>query len=144
MAENKTKPTKASVEEYIDTLPSDRKKEDAYTVLEMMKSITGQEPTMWGPSIIGFDRVHYKYESGHEGDMPKLCFSPRKQRMVLYVLTNFKGQQELLDSLGKHKTGKVCLYINKLADIDMEVLDKIIQTVWDEANTKKKVNLRDL
>ena len=144
MAENKTKPTDASIEDFINALPTAKKIEDGFHVLEMMKRISGQEPVMWGSSIIGFDNVHYETKSGHEGDMPKLCYSPRKQRMVLYVLNDFEGQEELLEKVGKHKTGRICLYINKLADVDLAVLEQIIQASWDKANAKKKKNLRDL
>ena len=85
---------------------------------------------MWGPSIIGFGSYHYKYESGREGDAPLLGFSPRKQNLVLYVLNNFEGQDALLQKLGKHKTGRICLYINKLADVDMEIFEEILTSAW--------------
>lgn len=94
-----------------------------------MKEITGIEAKMWGPSIIGFGSYHYKYDSGHEGDAPLIGFSPRKTS--LYVLNNFENQKILLGKLGKYKTGKVCLYINKLSDVKMDVLTQIIQACWN-------------
>lgn len=136
MAEAKTKPTDESIRDYINTLPSEAKKEDAWFIHDFMKDLTKLEPKMWGPSIIGFGSYHYKYDSGHEGDMALLCFSPRKPRMVFYVLTDFEGQEELLSKLGKYKTGKVCLYINKLADVDIEVLKQIIKSAWEDALKK--------
>ena len=138
MAEQKTKPTGEDVGAYIKTLPSARKQEDGFFVLEMMNRITQMEPKMWGPSIIGYGNYHYKYESGHGGESPMIAFSPRKQRLVLYVLSNFPGQQQLLDKLGKYKTGKVCLYINKLQDVDIDVLEEIVQSAWKKVNEKKR------
>jgi len=93
---------------------------------------------MWGPSIIGFGSNHYKYESGHEGDLPLISFSPRKQKMVFYALTKFKGQSQLLEKLGKHKTGSVCLYIIKLADVDLEILEQILVACWNHAVENEK------
>ena len=130
MAENKTKPTTKSVTDFINAVPVATRKKDGFIILEMLEKITGEEPTMWGPSIIGFGSYHYKYESGREGDAPLLGFSPRKQNLVLYVLNNFEGQDALLQKLGKHKTGRICLYINKLADVDMEIFEEILKSAW--------------
>ena len=127
MAENKTKETEADVLEFIDTVEPEKKKADTLIVLEMMNRITKVQPKMWGTSIIGYGTYHYKYDSGREGDAPLLAFSPRKANMVLYVLTNFRGQEELLAKLGKHKTGKICLYLNKLDDVVLDVLEDIVQ-----------------
>ena len=138
MAKQKTLPTEIEVLDYINTLPNERKMVEAIEVLELMKEITKLEPVMWGPSIIGFGSNHYKYESGHEGDAPLICFSPRKQKMVFYVLTKFKGQSQLLDKLGKHKTGSVCLYINKLADVDLGILEQILVACWNHAVENRK------
>lgn len=125
MAKSKTQVTEESVSKFIDSIGHETRQKDAYVILDMMKEISGMEPKMWGPSIIGFGSCHYTYESGREGDMPLLCFSPRKARQVLYVLSNYDGQEAHLEKLGKYKTGKVCLYVNKLADIDLDVLKEM-------------------
>lgn len=130
MAESKTQVTEESVLEYVEAIGHETRKKDAYVILDMMKEISGMEPKMWGPSIIGFGSCHYKYESGHEGDMPLLSFSPRKARQVLYVLNNYEGQEAHLEKLGKYKTGKVCLYVNKLADVDPSVLKEITKAAY--------------
>ena len=122
MAENKTKPTKLSVATFIDTLPDPAKRADAKAIVKLMQSATGEKPKMWGPSIIGFGSYHYKYESGREGDMPLIGFSPRKAANVLYGLHGSSDSKALLAKLGKHTTGKGCLYIKNLADVDQQVL----------------------
>lgn len=126
MAENKTAPTDASVDAFIEAVEHDVRREDAWTLLALFKRVSGLEPKMWGPSIIGFGSYHYKYESGREGDMLMTGFSPRKANLALYVSGGFKQRPELKERLGKHKTGKSCLYINKLADVDMAVLEELI------------------
>ena len=126
MAEIKTKPTEVSVDQFIDAVPDPQRRADAVKVRAMMERITGEPAKMWGPSIIGFGSYHYKYDSGHEGTMCRLGFSPRKSELVLYVLTESERQEALLARLGKHKTGKSCLYINKLADVDESVLEEMI------------------
>jgi len=125
MAKLKTHVTNQDVIEYVEAIDHGRKKAEAFEILDMMKEITGMEPRMWGPSIIGFGSYHYVYDTGHEGDAPRLGFSPRKAKHVFYVLNQFEGQEALLDKIGKYKMGKSCLYINKLADVDMDVLRKI-------------------
>lgn len=125
MAEIKTKPTEVTADAFIDAVENPVRREDARAVRAMMERITGQPARMWGPSIIGFGSYHYKYDSGHEGTMCRLGFSPRKAELVLYVLTERPEQEAQLARLGKHKTGKSCLYIKKLADVDMEVLDEL-------------------
>jgi len=130
MPDQKTKPNKQSVTAYINSLPSKQKIADAKTSLAMLKKITELRPKMWSPTLIGFGKYHYKYESGHEGDAPEMAFSPQKTRLVFYVINETKIQKQLLKKLGKFKTGKVCLYINKLADIDIEVLDQILVEAW--------------
>jgi len=127
MAELKTKPTEASVIEFLSSVDNDRRREDAFALLELMQDVTGKEPTMWGPSIVGFGSYHYKYQSGHEGDSPLAGFSPRKQNMTLYFMGGFEEHKELLGRLGKHKTGKGCLYINKLQDVDLPTLRELIR-----------------
>jgi hypothetical protein len=136
MAETKTKPTEVSVEGFIDAVDNPVRREDARAVLAMMGRITGQAPLMWGPSIIGFGSYHYRYDSGHEGDAPRLGFSPRKAQLVLYVLSQWPGQADLLARLGKHKTGSSCLYINKLADVDLAVLETLARGCWDWMNAR--------
>ncbi|MDN5202666.1 DUF1801 domain-containing protein [Fulvivirgaceae bacterium BMA10] len=136
MAEAKTKPTDKDVVNFINAVPNETRRKDGFFILDLMKKITKLEPVMWGPSIIGFGFYHYKYKSGHEGDSALMAFSPRKQNLVLYVLTNFENQEELLQRLGKHKTGKICLYINKLSDVNIEVLEEIINKAWDKVKHK--------
>lgn len=126
MAESKTKPTTISVAEYIDALPDDSKRADAKALVKIMQSATGEKPKMWGPSIVGFGTHHYKYETGREGDVPIACFSPRKPATVLYGLTSYPHSAALLEKLGKHTTGKGCLYVKKLADVDIKVLETLI------------------
>src|ERR1022692_297528 len=125
MAENKTKPTKQSVAEFIDALTDETRRADAKALLKLMQSATSEKPQMWGPSIIGFGSYHYTYESGREGDMPLAGFSPRKAATVLYGVTGFSDAEALLAKLGKYSTGKGCLYIKKLADVDHKVLESL-------------------
>lgn len=126
MGENKTKPTYASVDEFISMIENPRRHADALTALKIYKEITNLPPVMWGPSIIGYGSIHYKYESGREGDMPAAGFSPRKANMTFYVYGKFDGAAELFARLGKHKKSVSCLYINKLDDIDLDILKEII------------------
>ncbi|MCW4461665.1 DUF1801 domain-containing protein [Sphingomonas sp. BT-65] len=127
MAEIKTKPTEISAAEFIDAVENPIRREEAKAVCAMMERVTGEPPRMWGPSIVGFGSYHYKYDSGHEGTMCRLGFSPRKAQLVLYVLTGAAGEDQQLAKLGKHKTGKSCLYINKLAEVDMAVLEDMVR-----------------
>lgn len=136
MAEIKTKPTEVTVHDVIAAIENPARREDAKTVCAMMERITGEPPQMWGPSIIGFGSYHYRYDSGHEGTMCRLGFSPRKAQLVLYILTGAVGEDERLASLGKHKTGKSCLYINKLADVDMAVLETMTRDALAWMNRK--------
>jgi len=126
MADNKTKPTKLSVAAFIDGLTDETKRADAKALVTIMQRATGEKPKMWGPSIIGFGSYHYRYESGREGDMPLAGFSPRKAATVLYGVTGFSDAQALLAKLGKHTTGKGCLYIKKLADVDQKVIEELV------------------
>jgi hypothetical protein len=125
MTENKTKPTQKSVAAFIDALTDETKRADAKALVKLMQSATGEKPKMWGPSIVGFGSYHYTYESGREGDMPLAGFSPRKAATVLYGVTGL-SDSALLAKLGKHTTGKGCLYIKKLADVDKRVLEALI------------------
>lgn len=124
--ELKTKETKSSVEKFLDAVEDKRKRDDAYAILDMMQKAAKEPPKMWGPSIIGFGTYHYKYESGHEGDMCMIGFSPRKAALTLYILMGFEGYDELMGKLGKHKISKACLYIKKLEDVDVKVLKELI------------------
>ena len=133
MAENKTQKTGASVEDFINSVEIKRRREDGFALLEIMKDVTGEEAEMWGPSIIGFGDYHYKYESGREGDFFLTGFSPRKQSLSLYIMAGFEEYDSLLGALGKHRKGASCLYINKLADVDMDVLRELIEKSVEQA-----------
>ena len=126
MAENKTVPTDSDVMEFLNNVENERRRQDSLVVLEMMREVTGEEPQMWGSSIVGFGSYHYKYESGREGDMPLTGFSPRKQALTLYIMAGFEQYDELMAKLGKHTTGAACLYIKRLSDIDMDVLRELV------------------
>lgn len=125
--EQKTKPTDQSVVEFIEAIERPAKKEDAYRLLDIFHEETGYEPTMWGPSIIGYGSYHYTYKTGHEGDAPIVGFSPRKAAHSLYVAPNLEERDAFLSRLGKHKTAVACIYVNKLSDIDEEVLREMIR-----------------
>ena len=128
MAEIKTKPTAASVEDYLNTITDEQKRKDAFVILEMMRKATGEEPTMWGASLIGFGNERVKSPAtGRDVDWLRIGFAPRKANFSLYLTGDIKKQAAALEKLGKHKTGKGCLYITKLADVDLEILKGIIQ-----------------
>jgi len=127
MAKNKTTETNESTIDFINTFVEDEtKKKDAFELIKIMQEVTHFEPKMWGPSIIGFGSYHYKYASGHEGDAPLVGFSPRKAAISLYINIPTENRDELLSKLGKHKASKGCIYVKKIADIDIEVLKKMI------------------
>jgi hypothetical protein len=127
MAELKTKPTIESVSTFLNKVADKTRREDCFAVLEMMRDVTKEEPTMWGSSIVGFGRYRYKYESGREGEWPITGFSPRKGDLTLYIVPGFEIAPDLMKRLGKYKTGKSCLYIRKLADVDRKVLKQLIE-----------------
>ena len=127
MSELKTKPNDASVEAFIASLGDEKKRQDAQTLLELMTQATGHAPQMWGENIVGFGSYHYKYATGREGDWFLAGFSPRKQNLTLYIMSGFDQYEVLMPRLGKHSTGKACLYIKKLADIDLDVLRDLVQ-----------------
>ena len=127
MAEPKTKKTRASVKAFIKGVDNPRRREDCAAVVEIMQDITGEKPAMWGTSIIGFGSYTYQYSSGRSGDWPITGVSPRKQALTLYIMTGFDGSQALMNKLGKHKTGRSCLYINKLEDIHLPTLKTLIR-----------------
>jgi len=131
MAEQKTKPTEQSVEDFLKQVTDEQVRKDCVALVKLMKKATGSAPKMWGPSIVGFGSYHYKYESGHEGDTCLTGFSPRKQNITLYVMPGFTQYPDLLEKLGKHKAGKGCLYIKKLTDIDTGVLEELVRKSVD-------------
>ena len=126
MAENKTQPTKASVTAFVRSIDDPRRRADVRKVAAMMRRATGKRPRMWGSSIVGYGTYHYKYASGREGDWMLVGFSPRKQNLTLYIMSGFEQYDQLLNKLGKYKTGKSCLYISKLEDVDQDVLKELI------------------
>jgi len=136
--ELKTKVNKSSVEGFLNSVKDKQKREDSFKILEMMKKITNEEPKMWGPSIVGFGKYHYKYASGHEGDMCMIGFSPRKQSLTLYIMVGSDKYESLMKKLGKYKTSVACLYIKKLEDVDQKVLKKIIAESFKYMNIKYK------
>ena len=132
MAELKTKKNKSNVIDFINSIDHEGKRKDALEIMKMMTDVTGEQPKMWGTSIIGYGDLHYKYASGREGDWFKCGFSTRKAKISMYLMQcDISRAQDLLDQLGKHKTGKGCLYINKLADIDIEILKVIIKESYE-------------
>ena len=126
MAENKTQATGADVTAFIDGVADETQRADAHVIAAMMARLSGEPPKMWGPSIIGFGAYHYKYDSGREGNAPRIGFSPRKGQTVLYLPGTISGQADLLARLGKHKEGKGCLYIKRLSDVDADVLEEMV------------------
>lgn len=136
MAVNKTKATEVSVTEFIQNVENEVKRNDSFQLVDLYKSITGFKAKMWGPTIIGFGSYHYKYASGHEGDMPIAAFSPRKDAIVFYISDEIENREQLLQKLGKHKMGKVCVYVKKLADIDLSVLKELIVATIKDITSK--------
>ena len=140
--ENKTKPTNLSPSEFVASVEHPQRRADGKTLLAWFENVTGLKPKMWGPSIIGYGRYHYKYDSGREGDFMIIGFSPRKGNMSIYILPGYRDMSDKLARLGKHRTGKSCLYVNKLSDIDMDVLKEMVEDgvaymrdtyeTWDE------------
>ena len=126
MAELKTKPNDQSVEDFLNKVPDEKKRQNSFAILELMKQVTGDKPIMWGDSIIGFGTYKYKYASGRQGEWPVTGFSPRKQNLTIYIMSGFDEYDDLLTQLGKHSTGKSCLYIKKMEDIDQDVLRELI------------------
>jgi hypothetical protein len=136
-AKPKTVETEASVTKFIKAVPDERKRNDSLALIEIMRQITKQEPKMWGPSIVGFGKYHYKYASGHEGDCCVTGFSPRKADLTIYIMCGFTKSPELMKTLGKHKTGKACLYIKTLDDVHLPTLRKLIRESVKYISTKK-------
>jgi hypothetical protein len=126
MAELKIRPTNQSVEDFLNSVEDGKKRQDCFAILMLMKEVTGVEPKMWGPSIVGFGNCHYKHESGGEADWSLTGFSPRKQNLTLYIMPGFKRFEELMMKLGNHKTGKGCLCIKRLEDVDLSILRELV------------------
>lgn len=127
MTENKTQATTASVDDYIAAIADELKRKDTQTLLDLLKKITGDTPVLWGDGIIGFGSYHYQYESGREGDMPLIGFSPRKREFAIYIMSGFEQLKAHLNKLGKHKAGKSCLYIKRLSDININTLSELMK-----------------
>ncbi|MBK9007994.1 MAG: DUF1801 domain-containing protein [Anaerolineae bacterium] len=136
-ADIKTKVNKASVTAFLNKVESEQKRNDSFELVKIMQQVSKEKPKMWGPSIIGFGSLHYKYESGREGDMPLIAFSPRKQYITLYLLMGNDYEKPLLEKLGKHTTSKVCLYIKKLSDVDMKTLKELITKTYQASKALK-------
>lgn len=136
MAEQKTKPTAQSVQSFLDKVDSEQARDDSAVLIKMMKKVTGAPPKMWGPSIIGFGQYHYKYESGHEGYMCITGFSPRKGNLVVYAMSDSAKHKNLLAKLGKYKATKGCIYIKRLEDVNVEVLEELVKNSVDEVKRK--------
>jgi hypothetical protein len=131
MAELKTKPTDESVEVYLNSIEKDTQRKDSFAILNMMRDVTKTEPVMWGSSIIGFGTYKYRYASGREAEWMKIGFAPRKRNLTLYIMDGFDQYDSLLSKLGKFRTGKACLYINKLEDVDLDVLREMVERSVD-------------
>ena len=136
MAELKTKPHGGDVDAFLDAIENETRRRDCRALRELMSEITGEPPRMWGPSIVGFGSYHYRYASGREGDFFLAGFSPRKQNLTLYVMAGFSRYDDLMARLGKHKTGKSCLYVKKLADVDMDVLETLVRSSVEHLRSK--------
>jgi hypothetical protein len=137
MAENKTKPTKSSVTAFLNKIKDKQVRDDCFAILEMMQKVTKLDPVMWGSAIVGFGTYHYVYESGREGDMILIGFSPRKQNISIYLMCGLSKFEDELSKLGKHKTGGGCLYIKSLSDVNVPVLKKVFARAFKEAKSKK-------
>ena len=137
MAENKTKPTKSSVTAFLNKIPDKQLRNDCIAISKMMKEVSSCEPVMWGSAIVGFGTYHYVHESGREGDTVVIGFSPRKQNITIYLMGGLKNIEDELPALGKYKTGKGCLYIKSLSDVNAEVLKKIFAKAFEKAQQRE-------
>lgn len=136
MAVPKTKPTEVSVESHIAAIVNEEQRNDAQILVDLMRKITKQEAKMWGPSIVGFGSYHYKYASGHEGDSALAAFAVRGRELVVYIAEEFEAREDLMAKLGKHRAGKVCAYIKRLADVDLKVLEVLITLSIEDTNRR--------
>ena len=144
MSGQKTKPTKVSARSHIATIANEEQRKDARSLVALMRKVTKQEPRMWGPSIVGFGSYHYKYASGHEGDSALAAFAARGRELVVYTAEAFEGREALLAKLGEHRTGKVCVYIRRLANVDLKVLEELVaRSVADTKNRYPPRNKND-
>lgn len=134
---NKTQPTADDVTAFLNSIEDEQKRADAFAVMELMQRVTGEPPVMWGSSIVGFGSYHYKYESGREGDFLITGFSPRKAALTLYIMPGFEKYAPLMKALGPHKMGKSCLYLKRLSDVDLEVLEELIDESYRAMKSKK-------
>lgn len=132
MADSKTQAKGGDVATFIDALEPAGRRADAGALCALMERVTGQPPAMWGPSIVGFGRYHYRYDSGREGDMARIGFSPRKAQLVIYLMPGASSVDALLDRLGKHSRGASCVYVRKLADVNLDVLEQLVRAGWDD------------
>ncbi|MGV6812256.1 MAG: DUF1801 domain-containing protein [Brevirhabdus sp.] len=142
MTQNKTVPTDASVDDFLDAVAPDRRREDARELDRIFRETTGFSPVMWGPSIVGYGRYHYRYESGREGDFLATGFSPRKANLVVYIMPGYADFSDILSRLGKHRLGKSCLYLNTLAGIDTDALKDLIRAGLNDLETRWPVQAR--
>ncbi|HEY4322409.1 MAG TPA: DUF1801 domain-containing protein [Mucilaginibacter sp.] len=136
----KTKPTEVNVESFLDKLTDENARNDSFKLIQLMEKVIGEKAKMWGLSIVGFGKYHYKYDSGHEGEICLSGFSPRKGNLSLYVLAGFPGQEDLLARLGKHKAGKGCLYLKKLDDVNLDILESLVKQSADYTRKKYPEN----
>ena len=143
MAELKTKPTEASVKEFLNQIPDKQRRDDCFAIAKMMEEATGAKPKMWGPAIVGFGTFHYKYASGREGDWLVTGFSPRKNDLTLYIMMGFEQHRELMEQLGKHKKSKSCLYIKRLDDIHIPTLKKLLKASIKQLREYQKSKKRN-
>ena len=139
MAENKTKPSRASVSKFLAAIESPAIRKDAQTLCKMMQKVTGEKPVLWGDSYVGFGTYHYKYASGREGDTAPVGFAPRKRNLTVYLLYGFDDHEELMSNLGKHSTGKSCLHIKRLEDVDQKVLERLITASFKQVRRQSHV-----
>ena len=136
MAQNKTQPTRQKVSEFIAGIEDAQKRADCRELMKIMRAVTGRRATMWGASMVGYGKYHYRYESGREGDFFLTGFAPRKQALTIYIISGFKAHAALMKKLGKYKTGKSCLYVKRLDDIDRDVLTQLVQASVDYLREK--------
>lgn len=136
MAQNKTQPTTVDVDAFLSAVEPERRREDGQALNALFKRVTGWAPVMWGPSMIGYGSYHYRYDSGREGESLATGFSPRKSNLSIYIMPGYADYSAILDRLGKHKTGKSCLYVNRLSDVDLDVLAELIQAGLDDLGRK--------
>lgn len=139
MAENKTKPTSVSVHDFLNSIENEERKRDCFALVELMRSVSGEDGVMWGASIVGFGKYRYKYASGREGESCPIGFSPRKNDLTIYMISGYDDAAEELAKLGKHKIGKSCLYIKRLRDIDVKVLEQMLRESL--ARTKERYQM---